>query len=279
MKEIVRKIGGKKAAVIGGVIILILILLSLIGPSLNEYEYDAVNVVDQHIGPGARYWFGTDILGRDLWTRVFQGTKVSLYVACVAVIIDMTIGIIYGVISGYYGGWLDIILQRILEIVEGIPTVVLVTLLMLIMKPGLTTITIALVFAGWINMSRLVRAQVLKLREMEYVLSAKTMGASDFYIIFREILPNVAGQIVIMAMMSIPQAIFLEAYLSFMGLGIPDPMASLGSLINTGFQSMLLYPYMVLIPVAVFVALVVSFNLIADGLRDILDKGTEDTVS
>lgn len=289
-----------KGAFAGLILIVLLSLFSLAAPHFSPFEYDEVDVAHQHQPPripilekygifdgkmdGIDYYedsrdvyhyFGTDTLGRDLWTRVFLGTRVSLYIAVLSVLIEMTIGIIYGVTAGYYGGGVDIVMQRILEIIQGIPTIVLVTLLMMVLKPGLITITVALVMAGWINMSLLVRSQVLKLKEMEYVLSARTLGQSDPSIIFGEILPNAAGQVVIMAMMSIPQAIFLEAYLSFMGLGIPDPMASLGSLINTGFSSMLLYPYMVLIPVIVFIILVVSFNLVADGLRDALDNTME----
>lgn len=295
-----KRFKANKGAFAGLILIALLIIISVAGPAFSPYEYDEVDVLSQHLPPRIPYieklgifdgvangvdyyadkkdvyhYFGTDTLGRDLWTRTLLGTRVSLYIAILSVLIDMTIGIIYGVTAGYYGGYVDMGMQRILEIVQGIPTIVLVTLLMMIMKPGLTTITIALVVAGWINMSLLVRSQVLKLKQMEYVLSAKTLGQSDLSIIFGEILPNAAGQIVIMAMMSIPQAIFLEAYLSFMGLGIPDPMASLGSLINTGFQSMLLYPYMVVLPVIVFIVLVVSFNLVADGLRDALDSTME----
>ncbi len=295
-KDRLYKFSRNKGAVLGLIFIITTIVFSIIGPSFNSYKYDAVNVSHQlffpripgleKLGifdgtykgrnsytncPDIYYLFGTDNLGRDQWTRVFMGTRISLFVAFMAVLIDITIGIVIGVICGYYGGWLDITVQRILEIVQGIPTVIVVTLLMMVMKPGLTTITIALCFSGWINMSHLVRAQVIKLKENEFVLAAKTMGESDFKIIFREILPNVVGQIIVMAMMSVPQAIFFEAYLSFLGLGIPDPMASLGSLINNGFSYMLLYPYMVLIPVVLFVILMISFNLVADGLRDAFD--------
>lgn len=260
-----------KGAVFGMFFIVITIIMALFGPSMNEFVYDKVEILNQNKAPDSIHWFGTDNLGRDLWTRTFMGTRISLYVAVLAVIIDISIGIVIGVICGYYGGAVDMIIQRILEIIQGIPTVIVVTLLMIVLKPGLKTITFALCFAGWINMSKLVRAQVLRLKESEFVFAAKTMGENDFKIIFREILPNAIGQVIIMAMMSVPEAIFLEAYLSFLGLGIPDPMASLGSLINNGFNYMLLYPYMVAIPVVLFVILMISFNLVADGLRDAFD--------
>ena len=200
-----------------------------------------------------------------------MGTRISLFVALVAVLADMIIGIMIGVISGYFGGMVDIVLQRITEVIWGIPNLVVVTLLMLILRPGLTSIILALLFSGWIGMSRLVRAQVLKLKEMEYVLVGKTLGASSWNLIFKDILPNTMAQIIIMAMMSVPNAIFTEAFLSYIGLGIPAPEASLGVLINDGYQNMLLFPYQVLIPVIIFAVLMISLNLFADGLRDALD--------
>lgn len=287
-----------KTAMAGLFTILLITLLSLAGPLLSPYAYDEVNVSQQHLPPripvieklgifdgikdgvdhyaGMKevyHFFGTDTLGRDLWVRVLLGTRISLYVAILAVLIDLSIGILYGVTAGYFGGAADLVMQRILEVIQGIPSIVAATLFMMALKPGLAAITLCLVLAGWVNISLLVRSQVLKLKEMEYVLAAKTLGQSDLSIIFREILPNAAGSIIVMAMMSIPQAVFLESTLSFMGLGIPDPYASLGSLIHSGFQSMLLYPYMAALPVFVFVLLVLSFNLIADGLRDALDDG------
>ena len=177
----------------------------------------------------------------------------------------------YGLISGYFGGKVDAIMQRFQEIMNSIPTLVVLILLMMVMKASLTTIIIALAFTEWIGMSRITRAQVLKVKEDEFVLASRTLGASDFFIIFKEILPNIYSQMIIMVMMSIPNAIFYEAYLSFVGLGLPIPMASLGTLINDGFNSFLVYPYMMIIPAVVLSILMLSFNLFGDGLRDALD--------
>ena len=163
------------------------------------------------------------------------------------------------------------ILQRIVEIINGIPQLVVVTLLLVILKPGLFTITLALLITSWIGMSRVVRAQVLQLKEQEYILASGTLGTPTWKILFKEILPNTMGQVIILAMMSVPSAIFTESFLSFVGLGIPAPLASLGSLISTGFQNILTYPYQVAIPVVIFSALMISFNLTADGLRDAID--------
>ena len=217
------------------------------------------------------YWFGTDALGRDLFTRVWEGTRVSLIIALTAVLIDICVGIVYGLISGFFGGKVDMIMQRIAEILNGIPTLVIVILLGLVLPPGIYSVIFTLMITGWIGMERITRAQVLKVKEMEYVLAARTLGAKDFFIIFKEILPNIFGQIIVESMFSIPNAIFMEAYLSFVGLGVPAPLASLGSLISDGYKSMITYPHMLMIPVIVLALLMLSFNLFADGLRDAFD--------
>ena len=191
--------------------------------------------------------------------------------AVVAIFIDVIVGMTYGLISGYFGGKVDSVMQRIQEIINSIPTLVILTLLLMVMKASLFTIIMALSFTEWIGMSRITRAQVLRVKEEEFVLASRTLGASNLFIIFKEILPNIYSQMIIMIMMSIPNAIFYEAYLSFVGLGLPIPMASLGTLINDGFNSITIYPYMMVIPVIIFSILMLSFNLFGDGLRDALD--------
>jgi oligopeptide transport system permease protein len=183
----------------------------------------------------------------------------------------MIFGLSYGLISGYFGGKIDSAMQRFVEILNGIPTLVIVTLLILVLRPGLATITFSMMITGWIGMSRIARAQVLKLKEQEFILASKTLGAKNFYVIFREILPNVFGQLIIMSMFSIPNAIFTEAFLAFVGLGVPQPLASLGSLISEAFKSFTTHPYMIIFPVVVLGIIMLSFNLLADGLRDAFD--------
>lgn len=292
-----------KGAVVGLFFVLLIVLLAIFAPMFSNYAYDEINTAYQNLPcrvPGLEklgildgtrngvdlyeqlgikdkyFLFGTDSLGRDQWTRVFTGTRISLLVAVIAAFADMIIGVTYGLVSGYYGGTVDMIMQRIIEIIHGIPTLVVVTMLMLILKPGIGSIIVALLISGWIGMSRMVRAQSLKLKEQEYILSSRSLGARDRDIIFKDILPNTIGQVIIMTMTSIPAAIFTESFLSFIGLGIPAPHASLGVLISDGYDSMLLYPYQLIIPIIIFAVLMISLNLLADGLRDALDPKMKD---
>lgn len=223
-----------------------------------------------------RYWFGTDGLGRDVLTRVAKGIQISLYIAFLAALLDMLIGVAYGAISGYYGGKLDNVMQRIVEVVSGVPNLVVVILMILVFKPGIMSITIALAITSWTSMSRVVRAQVMKLKEQEFVLASRTLGSSNYKIILKHLLPNLASVIIINTMFTIPSAIFFEAFLSFIGLGLQSPLASLGTLINDGFKTIRLYPHLMLFP-AFFISLImVCFNMIADGLRDALDPKMRD---
>lgn len=297
-KDVLVRFCKNKGAIFGAVIIVLLVLLALLGPGMNEYAFDNVNIPHQNLAPriqglesakvfsgtengvnkyeengldGVYYWFGTDSLGRDIWTRTWLGTRISLYIALVAVLIDMVIGVSYGLTSSYFGGMVDTLMQRFVEVINGIPTLIIVTLLMLVLKPGLNSIIIALMLTGWVGMSRVARAQMLMLKEREFVLASKTLGTPSFSIIFRDVLPNIFGQLVTMSMFSIPNAIFSEAFLSFVGLGVPTPMASLGSMINDGYKSFLTHPYMLLFPTLVLALLMLSFNLLADGLRDAFD--------
>ncbi len=270
-KDIISRFTKNKGAVLGLFFILLTIILAIFVPIFSSFEYDTIDTSIANIQPNLVHLFGTDSYGRDLFVRTWQGTRISLFVAVCAVLIDVFIGMIYGLISGYFGGMIDAVMQRFQEIMNSIPTLVILTLLLTIMKSSLFTVIIALMFTAWIAMSRITRAQVLKVKEDEYVLASKTLGAGHFFIIFKEILPNIYSQLIIMSMMTVPNAIFYEAYLAFIGLGLAVPEASLGTLINEGFNSFLVYPYMMIIPAVILAILMLSFNLFGDGLRDAFD--------
>jgi len=293
-KDVFKTFIKNKGAVIGAICIVVIILMAIFAPYINNHTYKSIIIehsslppripileklgisneaaIYEQKGAGNEYYlFGTDTLGRDLWSRTWVGTRISLYIAGLAMLIDIIIGMSFGLISGYFGGKIDLVMQRFIEIINGIPEMVIVTLLVLVLRPGIMSITIALFIKGWIGMSRVVRAQVLKLKEQEFILASRTLGSGKAKIISKEVLPNILGQVIIMSMFSIPNAIFTESFLAFIGLGLQAPMASLGVLISDGFKSFLVYPYMVAIPTLVLSVLMLSFNIMADGLRDAFD--------
>lgn len=227
--------------------------------------YEAKDMQDTY------FWLGTDNLGRDQWTRLWEGTQISLLIAVVAALIDLVIGVAYGGISAFYGGRVDNVMQRIIEILVGIPNLVIILLMVVILKPGILSIIIALTITGWIGMARLVRGEVLKLKGQEFVLAARTLGTPNWKIILKHLMPNISGIIIINTMFTIPSAIFFEAFLSFIGLGLAPPAASLGTLINSGFDALRSYPYLLLYPAIIISVIMIAFNLLADGLRDAFD--------
>lgn len=298
-KDSFQRLIRNKGALASAVILVLLVLVALLGPSMNKYGIDSQDVHRSNVPAKvsflknvswlpftgtehgqdiykqrhlkADFWFGTDDLGRDIWTRTWRGTQISLFIAIMAAAIDLIIGVAYGGISAYFGGLVDTIMQRIIEVLAGVPNLILIILAIIIMKPGLKSIIIAMVVTGWIGMSRIVRGQVLKLKSQEYVLSSRTLGASNTRIITKHLVPNTLGQIIITTMFTIPNAIFFEAFLSFIGLGIRDPLASLGSMINRGYSMMQIHPYQVLFPGIVISLLLICFNILGDGLRDAFD--------
>ena len=230
----------------------------------------------QGVPEGVNFFFGTDNLGRDLFSRVLYGTQTSLIIAFVAALFDITIGVTYGIISGWFGGRVDTVMQRFLEIISAIPNLIILVLMLLVLKPGLVSIIIAIGFTSWVTMARVVRAQTLKQKNLEYILASRALGQNFWKIAFKHLLPNMAGLIIIQTMFSIPSAIFFEAFLSFLGIGIPSPDASLGALINGGYKTFRLYPHLMWFPSGVLCVLMISFNLLADGLRDAFDPKMKD---
>ncbi|EJB2320906.1 ABC transporter permease [Listeria monocytogenes] len=229
-----------------------------------------------NIKEGTYYWLGSDTLGRDQFARIWAGTRVSLIIAVVAALCDLVIGVAYGLISGYAGGRVDNFMQRVLEVIGAIPNLVVVILMMLVLDSGMVSIIIAIAMTSWITMARVVRGQVLKLKNQEFVMASMTLGESTPKILTKHLIPNISGVIIINIMFSIPSAIFFEAFLSFIGLGLPAPAASLGVLVNDGYKTLQVLPYMILYPCIVLCIIMIAFNLIADGLRDAFDPKMRD---
>lgn len=249
---------------------------------IDEYdkEYNGVKVpmvkakINMYKVKGADdvyFWLGTDSIGRDMWTRLWRGSRVSLAIGIFAVLINMIIGVVYGSISGYYGGWVDMIMQRIIEVIGGIPSLVLIILFVMYLGSGIVPFILAMVLTGWIGMSRMIRAQFYKYKGQEYVLASRTMGAKDRTLIFRHILPNAIGPIITQATLAVPGAIFTESFLSYLGLGIGAPEPSIGVLLAEGQKALLEYPHLTLFPAIIISLLMLSFNLFGNGLRDAFD--------
>ena len=303
--ETLKRFMAKKSGVAGVIILGLLIILALIGPYITGHGYDEQDLTRADMAPrvpllsamgifngseiqpktdgdvlrnkyeennvGDYYILGTDSLGRDMFARCFMGLRVSLIIAFAATAINLIIGMNYGIISGYFGGMTDIIMQRILDVIGSIPTLVVVTLLMLILKPGMGSIIVALMITGWTGMSMIARSEVLKVKELEYIQASRTMGAGHFHIIFREIVPNITGKLVTQIMLSIPTAVFLEAFLSFVGLGMPAGTCSLGTLLSEGFSNAFLHPYKLIPAAVIMILLMVGCHLVAEGIK----KATE----
>jgi dipeptide transport system permease protein len=261
-----------KLAVAGLITIIFLTIMAIIGPMLTPYSYSEQTLSNQNQPPSAEHWFGTDNLGRDMFTRTWYGARISLFIGLAAALIEFIIGVIYGGISGYKGGRTDNVMMRIVDILYGLPYLLVVILLMVVMGPGLFTIIIALTLTGWIGMARIVRGQVLQLKNNEYVLASKVLGANTSRIIRKHLLPNTMGPVIVSMTLTVPGAIFAEAFLSFLGLGVSAPVASWGSMandalgvLNTGHWWRLFFP-------AFFISLtMLAFNVFGDGLRDALD--------
>ncbi|ADL22796.1 TPA: ABC transporter permease [Staphylococcus aureus] len=289
-----------KLAVIGMIGLIMIILFALFAPAVSQHNSTEQNVTDRNlpskipllekvdylpfngkdvngkdtykeVGSKDYYLFGTDQLGRDLWSRTWEGARISLFIGVVAAILDIFIGVLFGAISGFYGGKLDIIMQRIIEIIASIPNLIIVILFVLIFEPSIWTIILAMSVTGWISMSRVVRGEFLKTKNLEFVQASKALGASNLRLIFKHILPNTLGAIIVTSMFTVPSAIFFEAFLSFIGIGVPAPQTSLGSLVNDGKSMLLIYPHELFIPATILSLLILFFYLFSDGLRDAFD--------
>ena len=260
-----------KLAMSGLIILIFIILMAAIGPSLAGYTYYETHLSLKNSPPSEQYWFGSDDLGRDVFTRTWYGARISLFVGVSAALVDLFIGVIWGGTAALAGGKINEIMMRIADVLYGIPYLLVVILLMVVLGSGLIPIIIALTITGWISMARIVRGQVMQLKNQEFVLAARALGASFSRILFRHLIPNAMGPIIVTMTLTIPSAIFVEAFLSFLGLGVQAPIASWGTMANEGLSAMKYYPWRLFFP-ALFISLTIfGFNMVGDGLRDSLD--------
>ncbi len=270
-KDVWRRIKKDKLAMIGLCVVIFITLIAILAPVLTPYSYETQDLYNTNAMPSAEHLFGTDQFGRDVFTRVLYGARISMTVAYVSTVTTLLIGALYGGISGFIGGKVDMVMMRIVEILSGIPSMLYLILFMVKLGPGLHTIILSMSITGWLGMARMVRAQVIGLKNMEYVLAVRTLGVSETKILLKHLIPNSLGVIIVNLTLSVPSAIFNEAFLSFLGLGVSAPTASWGVLANEALSLYMLYPHQLLFPCLAICITIMAFNFLGDGLRDALD--------
>ncbi len=282
-QQVIRKLLKNKLAMLGLFIILALIGMAIIGPNLVPYSYSDQSLLTKNQEISAEHWFGTDELGRDMFARTWYGARISLTIGIVAALIDLVIGVTVGGIAGYMAGRgkrgdrIDTMIMRIIEILYGLPYLLVVILLMVVMEPGMLTIIIALSATGWVGMARLVRGQILQLKNQEFILAAQVLGAKFSRILLKHLIPNTFGVIIVNLTFTIPSAIFAESFLSFLGLGVQAPVASWGTMTNDGLGVILTGDWWRLFFPALMISLTMfAFNVFGDGLQDALDPRLRD---
>lgn len=252
---------------IGIILLFPVLILMMIGPSLSGYHYDAIHLAYKNQPPSAQFWFGTDDLGRDIFTRIWYGARISLTVGLLAALIDLGIGLVWGGIAGLIGGRTDEMLMRFADILYSLPYLLIVILIIIVLGSGLSSLLVAITLTGWITMARIVRGQILLLKEMDYIMAARALGASSTRLLLIHLLPNAMAPILITLTLTIPSAIFSEAFLSFLGLGIQAPQASWGTMANEGLPALQFYPWRLLFPALFISQTMLAFHLIGEGLK------------
>ena len=260
-----------RLAVAGGLILLVLGTLCLLGPFFLKYSYQEQNLDLGATPPGADHWLGTDTLGRDLLVRLLYGGRISLGVGLCATFVALTIGVVYGAVAGYVGGKTDAVMMRLVDIMYALPFTIFVILLMVFFGRNIILLFVAIGAVEWLTMARIVRGQIMTLKKMEFIEAARSLGLGNRRIIFRHLLPNALGPIIVYTTLTIPAVMLLEAFLSFLGLGVQPPMSSWGTLIKDGAEKMEEFPWLLQFPGVVFSLTLFSLNFLGDGLRDALD--------
>lgn len=270
-RDATRRLFLNRPALFGLVTILLILFAAILVPLLSSQTYYETHLQLKNQPPSSRFWFGTDELGRDLFTRIWWGARISLFVGIAAAVIDMVIGVFYGAFAGMIGGKLEELMMRFTDILYSLPHLLITILLMVIMKPGVATIIVALTITGWINMARIVRGQILQIKQNDFVLAAYMLGASRFRILVRHLIPNAIGSIITTMTLTIPTAIFAEAFLSFLGLGVQAPIASWGTMASDGLSALRYYPWRLFFPATFISISMLALNLLGDGIRDAFD--------
>ena len=264
-----------RAALTAAIVVLFIVIVSLIGPWLvylyNGFEFDTLGLDNRLANPSLKHLFGTDTLGRDLLARVLYGSRISLMVGLVSTLISLVIGVTYGAVAGYFGGRIDEVLMRAVDVLYSLPDILLIVILMALFERSLLLLFLALGATSWLTMARIVRGQVLSLKHEQFVEAARCIGVSNFGIVARHILPNTLGPIIVYATLTIPSVILSEAFLSFLGLGVPPPASSLGVLAEEGAEAISVHPVLLIAPATLMALMLMSLNFFGDGLRDAAD--------
>ncbi|HEY3785899.1 MAG TPA: ABC transporter permease subunit [Steroidobacteraceae bacterium] len=273
-RDAARRLRRNRLALGAAIVILCVAVLATVGPALSPYAYDSIDWQSLAAAPfsAASHWLGTDRLGRDLFVRTLAGVRISLLISLLATAISLAIGVTWGAVAGYAGGRTDALMMRFVDVLYSLPYLFIVIILTTLFTRGsLPMLYIAIGAVGWLTTARMVRAQTLALKHREFIEAARAGGVPPTAILLRHVVPNLAGPIAVYATLTIPQMILYEGFLSFLGLGVQEPLASLGSLINDGAQEMQSAPWMLLVPATFLIVLLLCFNLVGDALRDALD--------
>ena len=266
-----------RAAVAGGIVLITMVLLALLTPLIAPYGYEAQNLDLGASPPSAAHWLGTDIFGRDLLTQILYGGRISLAVGFIATAVALVIGVTWGAVAGYIGGRVDAAMMRFVDILYALPFMIFIILLMVVFGRNILLLFLAIGAVEWLTMARIMRTQVQALRQQEFVEAAISLGLSPRSIIFKHIVPNAIGPIIVYTTLTIPSVMLLEAFLSFLGLGIQPPQTSWGLLISYGAETMEEYPWLLIFPGLALTVTLFSLNILGDGLRDVLDvRGSKD---
>ncbi|MBS4456589.1 ABC transporter permease [Aerococcaceae bacterium zg-BR33] len=268
--EVLHTFRRNKLAIFGLIVLAMVTLMAIFVPMVSPFSFSE-QTNSYNAAPNATNWFGTDNLGRDIFVRVWVGARISLFIGLAAALIDLVIGVLWGSIAGVVGGRVDNVMMRIADILTAIPYLLIVILLLVVLDKGLLPMIIALSITGWVRMARIVRGEVLSIKNQEYVLAARTLGANIWHLILKHLIPNAMGAIIVTMTLSIPSAIFTESFLSYLGLGVTPPMASWGTMASEGNEAIMTAPWRLIFPALLISITIFAFNAVGDGLRDALD--------